>query len=138
VLKVWLLVLAVAPWLCAIDLAVHRLPDRIVLPAAVAVALHSQSLRSLAGGAVLVTAYAVLAILPRSALGFGDVKLAGLLGTALARIGWAPLVWGTALAFVLGGAVAIVLLTSGRARRDTQLPFGPAMLAGGLLAALLA
>jgi prepilin signal peptidase PulO-like enzyme (type II secretory pathway) len=34
--------------------------------------------------------------------------------------------------------MALVLLVTRRARRDTQLPFGPAMLAGAVLAALLA
>jgi leader peptidase (prepilin peptidase) / N-methyltransferase len=137
-LKVWLLVLVVGVPLCVIDLAVHRLPDLLVLPAILAVALHGESLRALAGGAVPVTVYAVLAVLPRSGLGFGDVKLAGLLGIALALLGWAPLVWGTAFAFAIGGAVALALLASGRAQRDTHLPFGPAMLAGGVMAALLA
>lgn len=136
-LMVWLAVLIVTPWLCAIDLAVHRLPDVIVLTAAAEVALKAWSLRALAGGAVLVTVYAVLAVLPRSGLGFGDVKLAALLGIALARIGWAPLVWGTALAFVLGGVAALVLLATRRATRDTHLPFGPAMLAGAGVAAVL-
>jgi leader peptidase (prepilin peptidase) / N-methyltransferase len=137
-LTVWLMVLVVGVPLCAIDLAVHRLPDLLVVPAAAAVALGGESLRALAGGAVLVTVYAVLAVLPRSGLGYGDVKLAGLLGIALAVLGWAPLVWGTALAFVIGGVVALALLATRKARRDTHLPFGPAMLAGGVLAALLA
>ena len=137
-LKVWLLVLIVGIPLCAIDVAVHRLPDPLVLPAILAVAQEAWSLRALAGGAVLVTVYAVLAVLPRSGLGFGDVKLAGLLGIALALLGWAPLVWGTALAFALGGVVALTLLAMRKARRDTHLPFGPAVLAGGVLAALAA
>jgi leader peptidase (prepilin peptidase) / N-methyltransferase len=137
VLKVWLLVLVVGIPLVVIDLAVHRLPDLIVLPAILSAALQGQSWRALAGGAVLVTVYAVLAVLPRGGLGFGDVKLAGLLGIALALLGWAPLVWGTALAFALGGVVALALLAMKKARRDTQLPFGPAMLAGAVLTALL-
>ena len=59
---------------------------------------------------LLVAAYGVLAVLPRSGLGFGDVKLAGLLGVALGLLGWGAVAWGTALAFVLGGVVALVLL----------------------------
>jgi leader peptidase (prepilin peptidase)/N-methyltransferase len=133
----WLVVLVAGLPLCAIDLAVHRLPDVIVLPATALAALSAWSPRALAGGAVLATGYAVLAVLPRSGLGFGDVKLAGLLGVALAALGRPALVWGTVLAFGLGGVVALALLVTRRARRDTQLPFGPAMLAGALLAALL-
>jgi leader peptidase (prepilin peptidase)/N-methyltransferase len=85
----------------------------------------------------LVTAYALLAVLPRSGLGFGDVKLAGLLGTALALLGWGALAWGTALAFLSGGLMAAALLVTGRAKRNTPLPFGPHMLAGALVAAVL-
>jgi leader peptidase (prepilin peptidase)/N-methyltransferase len=140
-LALWLVVLAVGVPLAAIDLGAHRLPDPLVLPATALVATLAVvigSPRALLGGAALVTAYAALALLPRSGLGFGDVKLAGALGTALAALGWAPVVWGTAFAFGLGGGVALLLLAAGRARRDTHLPFGPAMLAGALLAALAA
>jgi leader peptidase (prepilin peptidase)/N-methyltransferase len=134
----WLVVLVAGLPLGAIDLAVHRLPDVIVLPATALAALGAWSPRALAGGALLATGYAVLAVLPRSGLGFGDVKLAGLLGVALAALGWPPLVWGTVLAFAFGGVVALALLVTRRATRDTHLPFGPSMLAGALLAALLA
>jgi leader peptidase (prepilin peptidase)/N-methyltransferase len=143
---VWSVTLAVGVPLTAIDLGAHRLPDALVLPAvtaAVLVALVGGAPAAVAGGAMLVTAYALLAVLPRSGLGFGDVKLAGLLGTALALLGsaptpnWGALAWGTALAFTSGGVVAAVLLATGRARRDTPLPFGPHMLAGALLAAVL-
>jgi leader peptidase (prepilin peptidase)/N-methyltransferase len=134
---VWLLVLVVGIPLCAIDVGVHRLPDLIVLPAILSAALQAASWRALAGGAVLVTLYAVLAVLPGSGLGFGDVKLAGLLGIALARLGWVALLWGTVLAFVLGGVVAVALLVTKKAHRDTHLPFGPAMLAGAAVTAVM-
>jgi leader peptidase (prepilin peptidase) / N-methyltransferase len=137
---VWAVVLAVGVPLAAIDLGAQRLPDALVLPAvaaAVVVALVGGAPAAVAGGALLVTAYALLAVLPRSGLGFGDVKLAGLLGVALTLLGWGTLAWGTALAFGSGGVVAAVLLACGRARRDTPLPFGPHMLAGALAAVVL-
>jgi leader peptidase (prepilin peptidase) / N-methyltransferase len=139
-LVLWLVVLVVGVPLAAIDLGAHRLPDALVLPAAALVAVLAVGTgtpRAPLGGAALATGYAVLAVLPRSGLGFGDVKLAGLLGTALALLGWAPLVRGTAFAFVLGGAAAVVLLATRRATRETHLPFGPAMLAGAWMAAVL-
>ncbi|WP_204002621.1 prepilin peptidase [Virgisporangium aurantiacum] len=137
---VWALALAVGVPLAAIDLGAHRLPDALVLPAAAAaagVALVGGAPAAVAGGGLLVTAYALLAVLPRSGLGFGDVKLAGLLGTALALLGWGALAWGTALAFLSGGLMAAALLVTGRATRTTPLPFGPHMLAGALAAAVL-
>jgi leader peptidase (prepilin peptidase) / N-methyltransferase len=141
VLAAWLVVLAAGLPLAAIDLAVHRLPDALVLPAWVAVAalaVAAGELRALSGGLALVAAFAVLAVLPRSALGFGDVKLCGGLGTALALISWRALIVGVLLAFVFGGVVALALLLSGRVRRDTAIPFGPALIAGALVAALTA
>jgi leader peptidase (prepilin peptidase) / N-methyltransferase len=139
VLCAWLVLLAAGLPLTAIDLGVHRLPDVLVLPAGVAVAALAAIAgdgRALLAGLALVAAYAVVAILPRSALGFGDVKLAGVPGTALGLLGWGALLWATALAFALGGAVALWLLLTRRAHRDTPLAFGPYLLAGAVLAAL--
>ncbi|TFF16734.1 prepilin peptidase [Cellulosimicrobium terreum] len=68
-------------------------------------------------------------------LGFGDVKLAGTLGTPLAWLGWAELVAGLLLPFLLGGAWALGLVVSRRARRDTAVAFGPFMVLGAGVAA---
>jgi leader peptidase (prepilin peptidase)/N-methyltransferase len=67
-------------------------------------------------------------------MGFGDVKLAGVLGLYLGWLGWAPLAVGTLAAFLLGGIVGVALMAGGRAGRKTALPFGPSMLAGALIA----
>jgi leader peptidase (prepilin peptidase)/N-methyltransferase len=110
-----------------------------VLPAVAVAAVAASTageFRAVLAGAALVAAYGVLAVLPRSGLGFGDVKLAGLLGVALGPLGWDAVVAGTALGFVLGGGVALLLLVAGRANGRTPIPFGPAMLAGAWLAAV--
>ncbi len=69
-------------------------------------------------------------------LGFGDVRLAGLLGTGLGWLG--P--WYLVLALVGGSfaglLVGIALMAAGRATRHTRLPFG-VFLAAGAIAALL-
>jgi prepilin signal peptidase PulO-like enzyme (type II secretory pathway) len=70
----------------------------------------------------------------RSGLGFGDVKLAGVLGLPLGWLGWPAVLLGLALPHLLAGPVALFLLLTGRAKRGTGLPFGPALLAGALLA----
>ncbi|MHA7133055.1 prepilin peptidase [Oerskovia turbata] len=134
---------AVGSALAVIDARTHRLPNALVLPSypALALLLGAASLltpdggalvRALAGGLTLYGAYCALALLP-SGLGFGDVKLAGLLGAYLGWHGWAEVVVGTFAAFVLGGAVAVVLLATRRADRRTAIPFGPFMLAGALV-----
>jgi leader peptidase (prepilin peptidase) / N-methyltransferase len=129
--------------LAAIDARTHRLPNPLVLPSypALALLLGAASLmtpdggtfvRALGGGLVLYGAYFLLALVP-SGLGFGDVKLAGLLGAYLGWCGWAEIVVGTFATFMLGGTYAVVLLATRRAGRRTAIPFGPFMLAGALV-----
>lgn len=135
----FLAVIAVA--LAVIDVRVHRLPDRIVLPAypvliaaltlASAVSGDWAALgRALVAGVALFAIYLLLALINPAGMGLGDVKLAGLLGLALGWLGWAELVVGAFGAFLLGGLYALGLLALRRANRHTAMPFGPWMLAG--------
>lgn len=150
VLPAFLYLTAAGVALALIDIDVHRLPDVIVLPSYGVVAglllagtvLDGEPGRlvgAAVGGAVLLGGYwAVWAyythVRHRKAMGFGDVKLAGLLGMPLGYLGWEQVALGTFLAFFVGGVLAIGLLAAGRATRATQLPFGPALLLGALVA----
>jgi len=69
-------------------------------------------------------------------MGFGDVKLAGVLGGYLAWLGWGELVVGAFAAFLLGGLAGILLMVLRRAGRKSHIPFGPWMLLGALIAIL--
>nr|BFE84826.1 hypothetical protein GCM10020093_074270 [Planobispora longispora] len=144
-LPAYLYLTAIAVALTMIDLDVQRLPDAIVkpsyvvgalllTPAVVAGADWTSALRGLAAMAVLFIFYLALALLYPGGMGFGDVKLAGLLGLYLGWLGWSAVVIGTFAAFLLGGIAGVALLATGRAGRKTAMPFGPAMLAGALLA----
>ncbi len=148
-LPAYLYLTSVAVTLAVIDLDVRRLPNRIVLPSYLvgAVLLVGASaaggdwpavLRSLVAMAVLFAGYFALAWLYPGGLGFGDVKLAGLLGLYLGWLGWAAVWLGTFAGFLLGGLAAAVLLAARRAGRRDAIPFGPAMLAGALFAVLAA
>lgn len=151
-LPAFLVLAAAGAALVVIDLDVRRLPDRITLPAypVLAVLLVAASLAGGGPDAVpgLVRAgvgalgsaafYALLAVLPGSQLGFGDVKLAGLLGLALGWLSWPALVIGVVLGFVAAAVPLLVLMVAGRAGWRTRIPFGPAMLAGALAAVLVA
>ncbi|MBE7699027.1 prepilin peptidase [Oerskovia sp. Sa1BUA8] len=141
-----LVVLAVASTaLFAIDASTHRLPDAIVGPTAAAVAVlltvaaladsaFDALLRAALGGLALGAAYLALHLVNPAGLGFGDVKLAGVLGAVGAWYGW-PVLWGVALVpFLVGGLVAVALLVSRRASRTTAIAFGPYMLVGAALA----
>jgi leader peptidase (prepilin peptidase)/N-methyltransferase len=67
-------------------------------------------------------------------MGGGDVKLAGVLGMVLAWYGWAELVVGGFLGFLLGGVIGVLLILTGRGTRKTMIPFGPYMIVGAWLA----
>ena len=141
----YLAAIGVALWM--IDIDVRRLPDPIVLPSyvvgtvllAVAAAVSQEwepLVRALIGMAALYAFYFLLALIYPAGMGFGDVKLAGVLGLYLAWLGWAELVVGAFLGFMLGGVVGILLMLTRRAGRKSQLPFGPYMLAGAFLSIL--
>ena len=63
-------------------------------------------------------------------MGWGDVKLSGVLGMYLGFLGWGPLVVGGFLGFLLGGVAGIVLIVVGAVRFRSKIPYGPYMLAG--------
>ncbi|MEV7829687.1 prepilin peptidase [Streptomyces subrutilus] len=69
-------------------------------------------------------------------LGFGDVRLAGLLGTGLGWLGPWHLVFALVAGSFAGLLVGIALMAAGRATRHTRLPFG-VFLAAGAVASLL-
>jgi leader peptidase (prepilin peptidase)/N-methyltransferase len=130
--------------LTGIDIDTHRLPNAIVLPmypvlAALLVAASavygefSQLLQAAIGGAALFAAYLVLALVRPGGMGFGDVKLAGVIGMVLGFFGWGTLIVGAFAAFLLGGLFGIALLILRRADRKSGIPFGPWMLAGAWL-----
>lgn len=132
---------AISIALAAIDLDVQRLPNVIVLPSyLVAAALlipaailggDASSLVPMAVGAAgSFLFFAGLALIRPGGMGWGDVKLAGLLGMYLGFFGWAQLAVGIAAAFLLGGVVGVILLVARRTTRRSALPFGPWMLAG--------
>ncbi len=79
---------------------------------------------------MLFALYWLLAIGYPGGMGFGDVKLAGVLGMLLGWVGWAALIVGGFSAFVLGGVVGVLLMLGRRATRKSRIPFGPFMIAG--------
>lgn len=132
----------------AVDLAVHRLPDRVTYPAfvvsAVALAVDAAVLgtwwpllRAVAAAATTFLVAAGASALGRDALGFGDVKLLGLLGLVLGWFGWGMLLTGVFLGLLTGAALSLALLVTRRAGWRTAIPFGPPLLVGAVLALVL-
>ncbi|WP_247048620.1 prepilin peptidase [Arthrobacter rhizosphaerae] len=156
--------LVMAAWLTVIDVKHHLLPNRIVFPSygvagalllgattvyavsgALAVAEAPDGgaalwgipgLRILAGAAVMWLFYFILRQVYPPGMGFGDVKLAGVLGIYLGYLGWAHIFAGTFAAFLFGGLWSLGLLAARRGTLKSDIPFGPFMLAGSATAML--
>jgi leader peptidase (prepilin peptidase)/N-methyltransferase len=155
--------------LAVIDARCQRLPDALTLPSyPVALALLGFAALLLPGGAGhfrgalagMALAWGVFllqVLLYPAGLGWGDVKLAGLLGLYLGWLGgawlggswlggsWLGGAWldqgalaaGLFLGYLLAAAAGLALIAARRASRKSRLPFGPYLLAGTLTAILL-
>ena len=149
VLPAWVLVCGVGTWLAYIDWHTHVLPTRIVAPlfaiAAVVVLVESWMVadvrifvRALAASALAFGSFWcfwwIADRLRPGSFGFGDVRFSAPLGLVLGSLGpWAAPV-GLYLGFVVGAVLGLVLKARGR---QGGFAFGPAMLAGAVIGAVL-
>ena len=81
---------------------------------------------ALAGTGLLGLVY----VLSKGGMGFGDVKFAGVLGI---WTGFPGIVVTLYLAFLIGGAAALLLCVMHKADRKSRIPFGPCLSAGAVL-----
>lgn len=141
----WFIAAAIA--LAAIDLRTKLLPNRIIYPSIVVIAML-ETVAAMFSGAWgnLLTAvlglvtigglYLLVAFISPRGMGLGDVKYAALIGLTLGWHGWGMTVTGIILPFLIGAVVAIVLLLARRAGRKTGIPFGPSMSLGATITLL--
>lgn len=124
---------AAAPPLARRDVAEHRLPNRLVVPA-ILTGVAGLGVSWLAAGsfpvvpalAAAATASLLFVFALAGGMGMGDVKLAVALGLAAPTVGIAVL--SPLLAFLSGGIAATVALI--RQGRGGRIAFGPFLLAG--------
>jgi leader peptidase (prepilin peptidase)/N-methyltransferase len=144
-LPAFLYLAVVGVLLAVIDLGHRLLPDRVVLPSlgiaaallAAAAAGHGDwaaLARAGIAAVVLFLVFLVLALVAPSGMGFGDVKLAALLGLYLGWLGWNAVLVGAVAGFLVQAVLALGLLATRRIGLRGELPFGPAMLVGAALA----
>ena len=147
VLPAFLLVTAGLIALSVIDFEQFLLPNRIVYPLAIAtlamlvVAAVGDGAwgafgRALLGGAAAMAALGVLHLVSPRSMGFGDVKLAFVLGLVLGWLGWSELVLGLFFGFLAGAVVGVTMIVLRHRGRKDHLPFGP-FLAFGTVVVLL-
>lgn len=125
--------------LMVVDLLEHRLLDRLVALAWLALVLPLAltgdwgSLgRALLASVTCLVVYFALAWISPAGMGLGDVKFAAVVGAFLGWFGWSYVLWGTLLAFALNAVVSLAALLRGK--RGSELPFGPLMVIGAVLA----
>ena len=137
--------------LAAMDLDVHRLPDRIMWPtmgvlgggllvAALAGGGADPLLRALLGALGAGGFYLLIALVSLArgslALGLGDVKLSVVLGGALGWFGWPEVLVGIYAGFLVGGLFGLALLVGRRVSWKGHFAYGPPMMVGALVGLL--
>jgi len=131
-----------------IDLRELRVPDLLTRPATVlAVPLLALAtltdwadvslLRALFGALAMGGLYFAMWFIYPKGMGFGDVKLAVILGAQLGFFGWIVLFRGIIAAHFVSAPAAILLLIFAKAKRDTGFPFGPFLVAGTVIALVM-
>lgn len=133
--------------LALIDIATYTLPDKIVAAAAV-IAVGTVSVDAaiygIDDGQLVRTVLSTLSwllvfaipwlVTGGKGMGFGDVKLAPILGFTLGWIGWGTSLVGLFAGFALGTLIGlVVLLKTGGVRRGKTIPYGPFMVTGAFV-----
>jgi leader peptidase (prepilin peptidase)/N-methyltransferase len=85
-------------------------------------------------GMALFVFYLTLAFIHPQGMGFGDVKLAGIVGGVLGYLSYQAAVVGAFSAFLIGGVAGVLVMLARRGSRKSAIPFGPFMIVGAALA----
>jgi leader peptidase (prepilin peptidase) / N-methyltransferase len=131
----------------AVDLEHQIIPNRLVYPTLAVVApllvissavddrWGSLARAAIAGAAAFVGFLVVHLAVPHG-MGFGDVRLAGLVGLATGWLGLGHAFVGLLAAFILGALVGVAAMAIAGAGRKTRIPFGPFLAAGAVVTVL--
>jgi leader peptidase (prepilin peptidase)/N-methyltransferase len=130
-----------------IDITTHRLTRSVTMRAAfigglllsIAAIANNQpgkiGVMALSFTATLLI-FMVLSLASRRGIGAGDVRLAAVLAMFLGYLGAKYVMQGLALGFMFGGVVALFLLISRKANRNTRIAFGPYICIGSVAVVL--
>jgi leader peptidase (prepilin peptidase)/N-methyltransferase len=141
VLVAYLAMVAITAVLIVTDLDHFRIPNRILYPGtAISFALlivgfaiepgQGSLVRAVAGAGMYFGLLLLVFVAARGdGFGFGDVKLAALLGLFTAFEAYRILAWSLIITAFLGAIPAVVLLFMGKGRK-AALPYGPPLVLG--------
>lgn len=120
------------------DLKHYLIPDKVLLPAIIIAFLFQvlnyklQTTNYILAVAIAFGFFFALWAISRGQwMGFGDVKLAILLGLIL---GFPNIIVGLFLAFFIGSIIGIILMAAKKKQMKNQLPFGPFLIIGTFIA----
>lgn len=141
-LAAWLYLVPVGVALAVVDWRTMLLPTAVIAPSYLVVLVLvgasaaiqqdlDDLLRAGLGWLVAGALYAAMWFVHPRGLGYGDVRLSGVLGLALGQLGWPELLVGIWAGFLLGGVIGGVLSLL-RVVRRRGYPFGPFMLLGAV------
>ena len=128
--------------MAGIDIDHQLLPDNMTIPlmwAGMLISfwslhtdLSSSVTGAIAGYLILWSVYHVFRLLTgKEGMGYGDFKLLAALG---AWMGWQMLPLIVLLSSVVGAVVGVILMGTGRLKKDKPMPFGPFIAAAGWIA----
>lgn len=131
--------------LSAIDMEHLILPNRLLYPAGSATAVllvvaaavddrWGSLAHAVLAALVAFAVFFVIHVAAPRGMGFGDVRLAALVGLATGWFGYGHAFVAFLLAFVLGSIVGMVVMVVTGQGRKTRVPFGPFLAAGAVLA----
>ena len=121
------------------DLERRLIPNRIVYPAillamAVSWAWPDRGVgQAFAGGGLALAIMLIVYILSLGRFGFGDVKMATLMGFTA---GFPAMIVGLFFTAISAGLVAVLLLLTGVVRRGQYIPYGPFIALGAIISLL--
>lgn len=138
-LPAFILLVVLGVQLARIDVALHLLPNPVVLSLLAGGLLcllgatfgreqWAELVRALAGAAILFAIYLILALISPKGMGMGDVKLAAPVGLYLGYLGWSQLLYGGLLGFILNGLVTVLVVARNRKEGTSEVPHGPSMI----------
>jgi leader peptidase (prepilin peptidase)/N-methyltransferase len=130
-----------------IDITTHRLTRSVTMRAAfiggpllsiAAIANNQPGKIGVMALSFVVTLFTfmTLSLASKRGIGAGDVRLAAVVAIFLGYLGAQYVFQGLALGFMLGGVVALFLLISRKASRNTRIAFGPYIAVGAVVTAI--
>ncbi|MGH3413478.1 MAG: prepilin peptidase [Marmoricola sp.] len=147
VVPLWCYVVPLGVVLAVVDWRTRLLPTRLIAPSygvVVVLALvaawldgsRHELFRAGYGWLVWGGVFVLLWLVYPRGMGYGDVRLSGLLGIATGVLGWAEMLVGLYAAFLLGGVIGFALSRLGVVERKNY-PFGPFMVLGAVIGVLV-